>query len=153
MHCWAITKNKNWNAWKLIFIQLQIHKTIYKTQNKQKIRITQSAQITSPLSEKMSLSFVLKVLNNPIFRIVMTYIICVLGHYVASHLYVIHCVPPTWFGFLSSPFMTLSPQCQSFRWIIYNGGQTINVTWCVIATILINKFKINFSSTIENHKP
>lgn len=57
------------------------------------------------------------------------YIVWITLHYIASHLYIYLCVPKTIWGFIASPFMSVTPQCQSLRWIIYNGANVINNMW------------------------
>jgi hypothetical protein len=62
------------------------------------------------------------------------YVMWIMLHFVASHVYINVCVPQTLWGFIISPFMSLTPQCQSLRWIIYNGGNVINNMWIVLGT-------------------
>ena len=57
------------------------------------------------------------------------YIIWIILHYTASHLYIKLCVPNTIIGFLMSPFMTATPHCQGLRWLIYNAAIMINNMW------------------------
>ena len=85
---------------------------------------------------------IVAILNNNIFRMIILYLLYIIGHYVAAHLYVYYCVKSTFIGFLLSPFMTLAPHCQAFRWIIYNGGYAINMMWFLIGNWLINKFTL-----------
>ena len=89
-------------------------------------------------------------INNPIFRMMLLYILCAIGHYAAAHLYIYYCVQSTFLGFLLSPFLTLAPHCQAFRWIIYNGGYSINVMWFLLGNWLINKFKIHICSSVDS---
>ena len=84
------------------------------------------------------------IINNSGFRMILLYITCIIAHYLASHLYVYYCVESTFIGFLLSPFMTLAPHCQAFRWIIYNGGYTINAMWFLLGNWFINKFLFHF---------
>jgi hypothetical protein len=79
------------------------------------------------------------------------YLLWILLHYFASHLYVKLCVPSTFFGFIMSPFMTATPHCQGLRWIVYNAANMINNMWIVFgawicSTILI----INRDNTPDN---
>jgi hypothetical protein len=62
------------------------------------------------------------------------YLIWILLHYLASHLYVRLCVPNTIEGFIMSPFMVTTPQCQSLRWIVYNGSNIISNMWILLGT-------------------
>ena len=73
------------------------------------------------------------------------YLLWILLHYVASHLYVKFCVPCTLFGFIMSPFMTATPHCQGLRWIVYNAANMINNMWIIFGAwicstlLIINK--------------
>lgn len=87
--------------------------------------------------------------NNHIIKMIMLYLLYIIGHYVAAHLYVRYCVKSTFIGFLLSPFMALAPHCQAFRWIIYNGGYAINMMWLLIGNWLINKFTLH---TVDPNK-
>ena len=62
------------------------------------------------------------------------YVLWIVLHFVASHLYIYVCVPQTLWGFLISPFMSVTPQCQSLRWIIHNGGNILNNMWVILGT-------------------
>jgi len=64
-----------------------------------------------------------------IIKISGLYIIWIILHYLASHLYIKLCVPNTVIGFLMSPFMTATPHCQGLRWLIYNAALMINNMW------------------------
>jgi len=69
------------------------------------------------------------------------YLIWIVIHYVASHLYVRWCVPATLLGFLASPFLIPAPHCQALRWTIYNGGISISSMWVVFGMWLMNYLK------------
>jgi len=62
------------------------------------------------------------------------YLVWIVLHFIASHLYVKLCVPASFLGVVVSPFLTTTPHCQGLRWIIYNGANTINNMWIVIGT-------------------
>jgi len=62
------------------------------------------------------------------------YLLWILFHYFASHLYIEYCVPKTWTGLVISPFLTATPHCQGLRWMIYNGGNQINQMWIMIGS-------------------
>jgi len=64
------------------------------------------------------------------------YVIWIILHYSASHLYIYLCAPKTFWGFIVSPFMSVTPQCQALRWVIYNGANMINNMWIVLGTWL-----------------
>lgn len=69
-----------------------------------------------------------------IIKISGMYLVWIILHFGASHLYIKFCVPSTFTGFIISPFMTASPHCQGLRWIIYNGANTINNMWVILGT-------------------
>jgi hypothetical protein len=71
------------------------------------------------------------------------YLIWVLLHYVASHLYITFCVPKTIYGFIMSPFMIPAPHCQGLRWIVYNGSNIITNMWVVLGTWLCSVLVMN----------
>jgi hypothetical protein len=70
------------------------------------------------------------------------YLLWILLHYGASHLYVEYCVPRTWVGVIISPLLTSTPHCQGLRWIIYNGGNQINNMWITIGSWICVKLVI-----------
>lgn len=70
------------------------------------------------------------------------YIIWIVLHFTAAHLYTTLCVPNNMIGLLMSPFLTATPHCQGLRWIIYNAANVINNMWLVLgawicSTILV----------------
>jgi len=64
------------------------------------------------------------------------YLFWIIIHFIASQLYVQYCSPPTFYGFVLSPFLTPTPHCQGLRWIVYNSGGVINNMWFVFGTWL-----------------
>ena len=71
------------------------------------------------------------------------YLLWVVLHYIASHLYINFCVPTTIYGFIMSPFMIPAPHCQGLRWIVYNGSNIITNMWVVLGTWLCSILVIN----------
>lgn len=71
------------------------------------------------------------------------YIVWILLHYIASHLYTNLCVPNTIYGFVMSPFMVTAPHCQGLRWIVYNGSNIITNMWVILGTWLCSVLVIN----------
>ncbi len=55
-------------------------------------------------------------------------------HYVSSHLYTTYCTPSTWYGFVFSPFLSITPYCIAFRWVIHEGGNIIYTMWASLGT-------------------
>jgi len=60
------------------------------------------------------------------------YIIWIVLHFAAAHLYTTLCVPNNIIGLFMSPFLTATPHCQGLRWIIYNAANVINNMWLVL---------------------
>ena len=85
-----------------------------------------------------------------IFRVSGVYLLWILLHYVASHLYVKFCVPKTIIGFIMSPFMTATPHCQGLRWIVFNAANMINNMWIILGTWICSTILIiNRSSSTD----
>ena len=84
-----------------------------------------------------------------VFKISGVYLLWIMLHYTAAHLYVHFCVPKTIFGFIMSPFMTAAPHCQGLRWVVYNAANMINNMWIILGTwicsniLIINKNNSN----------
>ena len=79
------------------------------------------------------------------------YLLWILLHYVASHLYVKLCVPSTIFGFIMSPFMTATPHCQGLRWIVDNAANMINNMWIIFGTWICSSILfINNNNSVDN---
>lgn len=106
------------------------------TTNDNTIKYTSSTvnyNSSSNIIEKSNVSnylfnFFINILNY-LYVATKIYIVWITLHYIASHLYIYLCVPKTIWGFIASPFMSVTPQCQSLRWIIYNGANVINNMW------------------------
>jgi hypothetical protein len=79
------------------------------------------------------------------------YIIWIILHFIASHLYTRFCVPNSVVGFFMSPFLTATPHCQGLRWIIYNAANVINNMWLILgAWICSTLLVINRDSSNDN---
>ena len=70
------------------------------------------------------------------------YLLWILVHFLAAHLYIYYCVPATFIGFITSPFMAATPHCYAFRWCISRGAETIASMWVVFGTFIASKFVI-----------
>lgn len=78
------------------------------------------------------------------------YLLWIVLHYIAAHLYVKLCVPNTIIGFIISPFMIATPHCQGLRWIVYNAANIINNMWILMGTWICSKLLIISSDTHTN---
>jgi len=67
------------------------------------------------------------------------YIMWILLHYAAIHLYPEFCAPYTILGFILSPFMISAPHCIAMRWIISEGSNIIVAMWIAVGGVIINK--------------
>ena len=70
------------------------------------------------------------------------YLLWVILHYAAAHLYIHYCVPSTFIGFIMSPLMVATPHCYAFRWCITRGAETITSMWIIFGTWLASKILI-----------
>jgi hypothetical protein len=70
------------------------------------------------------------------------YLMWVVLHYLASHLYVYFCAPNTFVGFIYSPFIIAAPHCRALRWVIFNGAISIDNMWLVFGTWICSKLLI-----------
>ena len=67
------------------------------------------------------------------------YMIWILLHFAATHLYVSFCVPFTFTGLVLSPIIMTNSYCVALRWIIYNAGHQIRNMWITVSTYITNK--------------
>lgn len=70
-------------------------------------------------------------------RVAALYFLWVVLHYGAAHVYTELCVPPTFKGFVMSPFMTASPHCVSLRWLVVNGASSISAIWLIMGAVFM----------------
>jgi hypothetical protein len=66
------------------------------------------------------------------------YLVWIVIHYGASHLYIKFCVPDGINGFILSPFIAPAPHCQALRWCIYNGGNSISAMWIILGAWILS---------------
>ena len=69
-----------------------------------------------------------------VFQACKIYFLWVVLHYAASQYYLHYCAPSTLYGFMMSPFLVSLPHCRAMRFMIYNGGNTIETMWFVVGT-------------------
>jgi len=84
-------------------------------------------------SEEKKKSWISRMRENSVVKLVAFYVIWVIMHYIASNLYSSMCAPLSWSGIFQSVFLTATPHCQGLRWIINTGGTTINSMWLLLA--------------------
>jgi hypothetical protein len=91
------------------------------------------------------LLYIVHILNitlNTIIKIAGIYLLWILLHYIASHLYIYFCVPQSMYGFLISPFLITTPHCKALRWCIHDGSNIINNMWSLLGNWIISKIYI-----------
>lgn len=74
-----------------------------------------------------------------LYSILGYYIMWILLHYVAAHLYPMYCVPLTIMGLILSPFMASAPHCIAIRWLITEGSNVIVTMWVVLGTYAVQR--------------
>jgi hypothetical protein len=57
------------------------------------------------------------------------YLFWIIAHWISSKVYVKLCVGDGLYDIIMSPFMVPLQHCVMMRWMIYNGGRTIEVMW------------------------
>lgn len=109
-------------------------------------RSNKKSQIKRSENKKNIFYYVLVKTFNYIYKIIKfiihisgIYILWIILHYFASHLYTKLCTPNTIIGFLTAPFLTTTPHCQGLRWVVYNGANFINNMWLVFGTWICSK--------------
>ena len=70
------------------------------------------------------------------------YLVWIILHFVAAHLYVYYCANLSFYGFLMSPILVSAPHCRAIRWTIYNGAQSIDTMWIVFGTWLCSRIAL-----------
>lgn len=78
---------------------------------------------------KMRFTSVLSYMLNYIIDVAGIFILWIILHFIASNLYPIFCVELSFLGFVKSIFVAQTPYCIAMRWVIYNGGNSINSMW------------------------
>lgn len=75
------------------------------------------------------------------------YLFWIFLHYLSANMYTYYCVPTSFQGFIMSPFLVSAPHCRAIRWVVHNGGNTIDSMWTMLATWLCSLLITN----IGNH--
>jgi len=66
--------------------------------------------------------------------IILFYFSWIFIHYTCAHLYIYYCTPTTWYGIFISPFLSITPHCNAFRWVIYEAGNVLYGMWIAIGS-------------------
>ena len=105
---------------------------------------TSTEEVGAPVVQRRSV-VVASIYNTAIivFTVGKLYLLWILLHYFASHFYIKYCVPPTFMGLMVSPFFVPTPHCKAMRWVIYNGGSTIESMFAMLGLWLYSKISIS----------
>ncbi len=78
----------------------------------------------------------MNVINKKSISLFGTYVIWITLHYFSAHIYANYCTPLSIDGYILSPFIVNTPPCQSLRWVINQGANTITNLWVILGTWL-----------------
>jgi|TARA_Y100000816_G_scaffold163795_1_gene117305 hypothetical protein len=79
------------------------------------------------------------------------YLFWICLHYAAANMYTYYCVPSFFQGFIMSPFLVSAPHCKAIRWVVHNGGNTIDNMWIMLATWICSKLFMNVNINHKNN--
>jgi hypothetical protein len=69
--------------------------------------------------------------------IILVYFSVVFVHFISSNIYPSFCCPFTFWGFIMSPFMVVTPHCEALRWVIHYTGEQIRNYWIWLGGYLV----------------
>ena len=72
-----------------------------------------------------------------------SYIVWICLHYTCSHLYIFFCTPKTAIGFITSPFLAITPHCKACYWLLDTSRVSITNMWGVFTVWVMSKFAKN----------
>jgi len=75
--------------------------------------------------------------NGNVPAVMMVYFSVVFVHFVSSNIYPSLCCTWTFWGFIMSPFMVVTPHCEGLRWIIHYTGDQIRNSWVWLGGYLV----------------
>jgi hypothetical protein len=78
------------------------------------------------------------------------YLLWAFLHFCASQLYVPTCSPYSFWGFIITPILAVTPQCKALRWVISTGGSTMETMWVILGVWLCSKISMPYSSWTNN---
>lgn len=62
------------------------------------------------------------------------YLVWIILHYLAAHLYKMHCAPNGIWGFLLSPLMASTPYCTGLVWVLQNSVIKFMAIWTIVGS-------------------
>ena len=70
----------------------------------------------------------------------MFYIGWIFLHHICSHLYIYYCTPTNWYGILISPFLSMTPHCNAFRWAVNESGAVFYTMWLLVGNWVVKTY-------------
>ena len=83
-----------------------------------------------------------------VFDITGVFILWIVLHFIAANLYPMFCAELSIFGFVKSIFVAQTPHCIALRWVIYNGGNSINSMWISLGLWITAKIFKNIKNKV-----
>jgi hypothetical protein len=68
---------------------------------------------------------------------VLVCLLWVIVHFLAAHVYVRWCVPPTWYGLFMTPFVASAPHCTGIRWVLNISSDKMVAMWSAVGLFVI----------------
>ncbi len=78
-----------------------------------------------------------------IWSISKIYLFWIVVHFVSANLYAYYCAHMSFYGFLTSAFMTATPHCIGLNWMTNWTHNTIRNMWLTLGTWLVTKIMEN----------
>tara|TARA_B100001175_G_C19366536_1_gene569684 strand:+ start:249 stop:695 length:447 start_codon:yes stop_codon:yes gene_type:complete len=69
--------------------------------------------------------------------VMLVYFGVIFVHFICSNIYPTMCCPWTFWGFIMSPFMVVTPHCEGLRWVIHYTGEQIRNYWIWLGGYLV----------------
>jgi hypothetical protein len=71
------------------------------------------------------------------------YVLWIIGHFAATHLYVNLCAPPTVVGFFKTAVSVPAPHCKLLRTLISHFGDGIGTIWTSVTAFVLSSITNN----------
>lgn len=90
-----------------------------------------------------SFYYIIKTFVYVIFEHFGMYLFWIILNFLTINIYPLLCAPPSMMGFLMSPLMVLTPQCQAAIWVINTSNMILKNMWILLGTHLSIKLTKN----------
>ncbi len=91
-------------------------------------------------------------IQNNIPAVILVYFGVVMVHFVSSNLYPSLCCSWSFWGFIMTPFMSVTPHCEALRWLIHYTGEQIRSVWLWLGGYLVFYFSSNITPYINRFR-